>query len=358
MTYFGEGEDTMRELMVRLSKKESLAGLTGIWYREEDGLIIKNPPRNLNKDLDLFPFPAYELFPTELYLQYRDSNPFEYHRVLTMITSRGCPYDCNFCYHIFKHRSYRMRTVDNVMKEIEMVANLYNVEFIRFVDDNLTVNKGHLLDFCSKIKKFNIGWSCSGRVDTCDDERLSAMRDANCKSILLGIESASEKILKNMNKKITPQAAEKAILNVRRHNILARTPFIFGYPGEDHQSIRETLNFKKKLNLKVGDYFINPYPGTLLYKELLQMGKINNEEEFILKLDDAGKFTINLTKFSDEELFRLKYKAESSLMINNYLKDPRKLLYVLVNFKLKKILTLILNLFNSALDPSNRMKIS
>ena len=133
-----------------------------------------------------------------------------------------------------------MRGEDNVMREILLTRELYNVETFPFADENFIVNKQRLFKICDFLKKENIEWSCYGRVDIIDEERLEVMADSGCKWIGYGLESGSPKILKNMGKDATVEQAEKAIRLTRKHGIFASATFIFGYEGED-------INIKIKL---------------------------------------------------------------------------------------------------------------
>jgi radical SAM superfamily enzyme YgiQ (UPF0313 family) len=119
-----------------------------------------------------------------------------------------------------------------------------------------------------------------------------------------GIESGSQKILDAMNKKATVEQAKKAIANTRAAGIYPNTTFIFGYPGETLETIQETVNFKREMGLECGSFFATPYPGTPLYQQIRH--RIDDEEAFIECLGDATEFSINLTEFPDQEMFRLK----------------------------------------------------
>jgi radical SAM superfamily enzyme YgiQ (UPF0313 family) len=187
-----------------------------------------------------------------------------------------------------------------------MLMDLYHVDFVGFVDDNMMASKKRILAFCElmKEKKFPLSWGCHGRVTSAEPEVLDRMARAGCVWIGYGIESGSQKMLNAMNKKTTVARAKKAIGDTRKAGIYANTTFIFGYPGETINTIQETIDFKKELGIACGSFFATPYPGAPLYEDIRE--KIEDEEAYVRSLGNATEFTINLTEFDDQTLFRLK----------------------------------------------------
>lgn len=313
----GEGEITMKEIVSALKNNNSLETVKGIAYKKENNQIKINPARPLIKDLDNLPFPAYDLFPIDIYLH----NVLHAHLIgkkteMSIITARGCPYNCNYCYNIFG-RGVRTRSVDNVIEEIRYLMEKYKVESIILADDTFTINKKRVMEFCSKmlLEKINIPWSCYARVNLVDREMLKEMKQAGCYQVGYGIESGSQQILDNMNKKVTVEQAKKAIKLTRSTGLACSTTFMFGYPGESLETIKETVYFCKQLFIFPSFFFTTPYPGTKLYKGVKDriIKKYGDEEKFIEVLGDVSEFTINLTDFSDEELLKLKEKSERLL---------------------------------------------
>jgi anaerobic magnesium-protoporphyrin IX monomethyl ester cyclase len=268
------------------------------------------------KDLDALPFPAWDLLPMEIYL----NNPIwgddsgnssqlpgvKVKRSMNVITSRGCPYSCNYCYHLFGRGQYRQRSVDSVIAEVDSLIYRYNVDFIGFVDDNMMTSKGWMKHFCRKIAHKGIAWGCHGRTNNADPEILGEMYQAGCRWVGYGIESGSPKILKAMNKKATVEQARQAILNTRAVGIFPNTTFIFGYPGEDGETVQETLDFKRELGIKCPSFYATPYPGTPLFEQIRHL----IPDDFVTRLGNATEYTINLTDWSDAELFRQKAKYD------------------------------------------------
>lgn len=322
VTVCGEGEKTMFELCQTFKTGGDLGAISGIWYRE-NGACVRTPPRKNTAHLDEIPFPAWELLPMEVYLKNpiwgdvaENSSGFRTDvsvtRSMNIISSRGCPFGCRYCYHLFGRSNYRFRSARNVIAEIEVLVDRYGVDFIGFVDDNMMASEKRLLEFCDLMakKKFPVTWGCHGRVTSAKPDVLKRMAETGCVWIGYGIESGSQKILDLMNKKATVAQARQAILDTRKAGIFDNTTFIYGYPGETRKTIQETVAFKRDLDIHSGSFFATPYPGTPLYEQIRH--DIADEEAFISLLGNATEFAINLTNFSLTELFALKEKMDNN----------------------------------------------
>ena len=190
-------------------------------------------------------------------------------------------------------------------------------------DDLFFVKRTRVREFCDKIhkRKIKITWRGSGRANLIDRELVRVVKEAGCINIAFGIESGSPRILKRIKKHITPDQVVNATRIISEEGLAPGGSFIFGLPGENHESIRESIDINKELNKyrrRTGLFFFaTPYPGTELYDEVKSMGRISNEVEYFHRLSEAGdaiKFVINCTnEFSDEELIRLKADAEKEV---------------------------------------------
>ena len=306
----------MLELCRAVDGGDDLRRVPGIRFRE-DRRIITNARRRNVADLDRIPFPAWDLLPMEIYLQNPiwgdvagNSSGFrkevQVTRSMNIISSRGCPFSCNYCYHLFGRSSYRFRSAANVVEEVEALVDRYGADFIGFVDDNMMASETRLLEFCDLMekKKFPLAWGCHGRVTSAKPEILQRMSETGCVWIGYGIESGSQEILNAMNKKARVGQAQEAIRNTRKAGIFPNTTFIFGYPGESLETIQETVAFKREMDIDCGSFFATPYPGTPLYNQVRT--RIGDEEAFVKRLGNATEFTINLTEFVDSKFFDLK----------------------------------------------------
>lgn len=233
---------------------------------------------------------------------------------INMITSRGCPYSCNFCYDLFG-KKYRQRSVSNIMQEIQLIKSKWDIDFIGFLDDNMFVNKNWVLEFCDSISKFNILWGCHARVNEIDNKILKSAYKSGCRWIGYGIESGSQSILNNMNKNIRIKQNAEAIELTRKNNIYPNTSFIYGYPGENKETIEETISFCKNLNIKPNFFYATPYPLTTLfntYKHKI-IAMFGGFENFVKTLGEAKDYSINLTSMTDNKYFKLKNYLEKSI---------------------------------------------
>ncbi|MBN1102079.1 MAG: B12-binding domain-containing radical SAM protein [Deltaproteobacteria bacterium] len=334
MAVIGEGEETILELCRAIQRDGDLGDVAGIRFRK-NGRVETTRKRDPIPDLDAVPFPAWDLLPMEIYL----GNPIwgdvagnssgfkrgvKVTRSMNVISSRGCPFSCNYCYHLFGRSNYRFRSAENVADEVETLVDRYGVDFIGFVDDNMTASDKRLLQFCDLVerRRLPISWGCHGRVTSARPEILQRMAEVGCVWIGYGIESGSQEILDAMNKKARVAQAKEAIRNTRKAGIYPNTTFIFGYPGETRETIQETVDFKKETGIECGSFFATPYPETPLYHQIRDL--IRDEESFLSSLGNATEFTINLTGFEDEEMFRLKRMMDENLdVVDRIEHEPR-----------------------------------
>ena len=265
----GEGEQTMMEVVTEFENKGSFSLIKGIAYKDnQSGQIKKTSSRDLIEDLDLLPPPSRDLFENNAYKKYYFAK-FGY-KTTAIMTSRGCPFECDFCSRPVFGREFRARNASKVADEVEEVIKLgYNR--IWFADDCFTLNRQRLIEICDEVIKrdLKIGWECLSRVDTLDLETAEKMKQAGCIRMFFGIESGNDSILKIMKKQITTKQASAAVQVCKTKGIKTGAFFIVGYPGENDKTILDTIKFASSLSL---DYlsFTLPYPipGTPLYQRL------------------------------------------------------------------------------------------
>ncbi len=277
----GEGEFPALEMVERLQEGKGLDGIRGIAYRQGDG-IIKNPPRPLITDLDSLPFPARELLDNSLYiapLSLEGRKPFA-----SVLATRGCPFNCHFC-SLTKMWTgkQRRRSVGNVLDEIEGLYKKHKIKTVSFVDDLFILNKKWVLELCRGMyeRKLNrkIIWDCQARVDLITEDLVREMKKAGCKCIDFGIEFGNQRMLDFVRKGFKLEDVYRAVSMVKKTGISVKGSFIMGYPTETKDTLQDTVNFAKKLNL---DYpivsFAAPYPGTDLYNYCLEHNMLQDLE--------------------------------------------------------------------------------
>lgn len=274
----GEGEETLLKLVREVEKNANLSRVSGIAYREKDEMKL-TPARGFIQNLDSIPFPARELFDNQAYKNYY-SKKFGY-TVTSMITSRGCPFNCDFCSQPIFGNQLRSRSAANIVEEIETVLTL-GYERIWFADDCFTLNRKRLIDICNEIiqRRIKIDWECLSRVDTIDREMTEKMKQAGCVRVFFGMESGNDSVLALMKKRATTKQAKEAVHAAKQSGVQVGAFFIVGYPGETDETVLDTVRFASSLPL---DYlsFTLPYPipGTSLYDRVKNKMILNDWEE-------------------------------------------------------------------------------
>ena len=267
----GEGEETIVELVDCVARGAGFSEVKGIVFKD-GGRVARTEARGFIEDLDGLAFPSRELFDNEAYKRYY-LDRFGY-STSAMISSRGCPFSCDFCSRPIFGTEIRNRSVNNIVDEVEEIADL-GYERVWFADDCFTLNRKHLLAVCKEMvrRKVDVGWECLSRVDTMDTEVAEGMKRAGCLRVFFGIESGNDSVLGLMNKHISTKQAKNGVYAAKAAGLKTGAFFIVGYPGESDKTVLDTVRFASSLPL---DYlsFTLPYPipGTPLYERVKDKG--------------------------------------------------------------------------------------
>lgn len=273
----GEAEWTILELFNKLKDGLPWESVKGITFRRDDA-ICRTPPREPG-DLEELPVLDYGLIPADMYKE----------DIITMTTSRGCAYQCNFCVEQkFWGNRVRLIPVDKMMAEIHRIRKIAHKPVFSIEDSIFTLNKQHLFEFCSRLKEMKdkdfLICHIMSRVDTVNEESFKAIKEAGIFRVCFGVESFSPKVLKTMNKKITQEQILKACEMARAQGIFVVTLWIFGHPGDDVEQTEITINaidemYKKDLHQLASLSMFIPYPGTPVFENPEQFGlKIHKVE--------------------------------------------------------------------------------
>lgn len=260
---FGEGEHTMFELHLALKDNRSLKNIKGLAFRK-GGHILMNSPRPPIEDLDSQPMPAFEHFPLD---RYRAFYTFRRRlRALTISTSRGCPYNCYFCFKTMGG-VIRTRTPESVLREIERDIGIHKARQLTFTDEIFTAFPERVHSICRDIIQRGyhrqMEWICESRVDHVDYNTLELMGKANCAVISFGVESGNQEILNKCFKGIRLEQATDAVSWARKAGLRTHTSFIIGHPTETLRTIKDTMQFSIRINPDYCSYAIlTPLPGT------------------------------------------------------------------------------------------------
>ncbi|MFX0105308.1 MAG: B12-binding domain-containing radical SAM protein [Candidatus Hodarchaeota archaeon] len=275
----GEGEITFAELIERFELNRDLKQVDGLTY-QVNGKIIENKNRQFIKNLDSLPFPDRKMIP-KIYKNRIGGIDVSKRKFTTMVSSRGCPFSCNFCAcTAFSQGIWRTRSVHNILEEICELADQGYREIL-FIDDNFTLNSKRIFELCNKIKKekLDIAFICDGRVNNSSLSLLRTMKKANFEILMYGIESSSQRMLDYYNKRITPQMSEIAIKNAREAGFkFLIGSFMIGGLDETYEEAINTLKFISKLDIDFPHIiFTRALPGTHLFNELIRKNIIDEE---------------------------------------------------------------------------------
>jgi anaerobic magnesium-protoporphyrin IX monomethyl ester cyclase len=265
----GEGEIAMEELIRTLDKRQKPDNIPGVYF-----LGCQNfSKRSLIDNLDELPFPDWEQLDPRTYQKAPHGAVIKNFPVAPVVTTRGCPYICTFCASPrFWGQRLRFRSPENVVEEIKYLVNDFGVKEIHFEDDNLTLNREHIVKICELIIKNNlkISWATPNgvRADKVDEELLKLMKKAGCYYIVFGVESGNQDILNNIKKKETLADIEKAVILAHKLKFMTQGFFILGLPGETEATIRNTIKFAKSIPLDRAQFLIlDLLPGSALWEE-------------------------------------------------------------------------------------------
>jgi radical SAM superfamily enzyme YgiQ (UPF0313 family) len=271
---YGEAEYSLLEFADKLASKESINEIYGIIYR--DGDIINFKKREFIKDLDALPLPARDLVPMELYQP--SAAAYKQLPATTLITSRGCPYQCVFCHKPIFGNQFRPHSAEYVTNEMEVLHREFGVNDFRIYDDTFTLNRDRVIEICNILikKNMDINWNCATRVDHVDYELLKIMKQAGCYNVSFGVESGTERVLKLIKKGVNKDQIKNAFKWTRKLEIESVAFFIIGLPTQTKEEVLETIKFAKELNPSFVQFtLVSPHPDTELYELCKKHGKTN-----------------------------------------------------------------------------------
>ncbi len=328
----GEYDYTIRDLALCLERGQDLREVDGLVFREGDD-IIRNKPRALIENVDELPLVS------EVYKRHLNIRDYYFaaanYPMVMLITGRGCPYRCFFCVYpqTFHSRKYRPRSAVSVADEFQwVVENLPEVREIGIEDDTFTVDQERTKEICRLIRErgIKIKWYCNVRVNL-ELETMRWMRNAGCRLVTVGFESADQESLNQMQKGITVEQIRQFVQDTRKAGLLVHGCFIIGNPGETVATMEKSLQMAKELNCDTMQFFpLLVYPGTEAYR----WAKENNyltSESFADWADEVGMYrsVLNIPGLSAKEVeaFCLRANREYYLRPRYMLMKLKQLLF-------------------------------
>ncbi len=271
----GEGEVTMAELADGREPKT----IDGLAWRNGKKVTV-NPPRVHIADLDSLPFPAYGKlagFPRGYNLPL-----FSYVRApgATMITSRGCPYQCSYCDRSVFKRGFRYNSAGYIYEHMKHLRTGFGVRHVNIYDDLFTMNRERIEELCRLLvtKPLGMNFNCAVRVGHADDALLALLKKAGCLMVSLGIESADPEMLKRHKAGVKLDAVRDTVARIRKQGLRAKGLFMMGLPGETEESIRATSDFVISLGLDdMNMAKFTPFPGAPIWAGIEKEGTLEND---------------------------------------------------------------------------------
>ena len=276
----GEGEETTLDLCRALERKREVNGIShvsGISYRK-GGRVVSNPPRSPIFNLDGLPFPAFHLVPFEKYnfrIDVPGRGPLP---AVNIMTSRGCPFNCNFCATpVNWGRAVRTRSPGNVIREIESHIKAYGIQAVHFYDDTFNLSHRRMEEISDLIleRKLPISWQCEIRIDLMTKAQLAKMKEAGLFYVSFGVEAGSERVRNAVvNKKVRLKDFENVVSWCRELEILPNAFFIFSHPTETWEEAQETIRLIERYQAEVeaSVAILHVYPGTPLERTAREIG--------------------------------------------------------------------------------------
>lgn len=304
----GEGEETVVELLSALAGHRSLSEVNGLIYRDESGLHLTAPRKEI-MNLDDLPFPDYEGFNYAAYLEQNPdlSDVGKKYSQVSVIGGRSCKYNCTFCFHPSGTR-YRQRSLDSIFAEIDYLVAHYPISYIALREELFATDNKRVADFCRRIESYDVDWSIQLRIDSVNHELVDILKGTRCRYVFVGVESADDKVLRSMRKGITRAQIESALDMLHQAGLNSRSGVIFGDEAETFETAQNTIRWFLENNSRYRLFvdMIISFPGSTLYRHACERGVIPDPVQFL----KDGCPIVNVSAMSDQEFGQLVKQVE------------------------------------------------
>ncbi len=329
IAFIGEGNESILEFLKVYDQPNQWGNIKGIAFKETNGYIA-NTGMRVSREFwgNIVPYYKY------IDINYYNSFTPQADKFYPVLAEIGCPYRCEFCFNSSGVFGHKIRSPKSVVEEIIEAKKRYDFKYVNIMGENLLSKPTWINEFCELLdeNKLTIQWGASGHANTINKGILKLIKSHGCSYVGIGFENYSQKILDNMNKKVKVEKYKEIIKLFRRYDFKISGTCIFGYFGEDYSTVEENIQFMKK-NYSPHEFFwIQPYPLTEFWNKCKEKKIFTNDEEMIEKLGEADDFVINVTEFTDVELFGMKEKIDKAVKdLSNHRKLSNIVLYVKSN---------------------------
>lgn len=316
----GESETVLPKVLKSIEVGRPYEGTSGFVHRDSDGRIVKQPKGPVPTDLDVLPWPAYHLFDID-YISKRSYNG-RGDRSIHILTSRGCPFRCDFCINSVLNskelltqihgevqyeapKTQRFRDTRKLVEEIQFLRSEYGITDFHFADEEFITHRRRLEEVCAAVEPLGITWSTSGRADWANDERLARMKRAGCQYVLFGVETGSQTMLDLMQKHAKKTSVTAGLNAARNVGLSFIANFMIGHPGETETTVKETVDFCKEHGLICLPSFVTLFPNSRMFHDFAMT--IRNWDDYfdgLSKVDYSTRLFKNLTDLPD---WKVKY---------------------------------------------------
>ena len=316
----GEAENSLLNLLNALTAGQSAEGIPSVAFRDGEDIHVSKD-REPVPDITKIPWPAYHLYPLEKYIHYQNTGYHKGRKYFVLLTSRGCPYKCNFCYRM--EEGHRHRPFEDVLGEIHFLCDRYGVTDFGLLDELFMTHHKHVEQFCEKLISAmdsglipRITWSTTGRFNIVNKQIAQMLAQAGCREVLFGLESGDTEALAIMNKKTTSEMICEGVRVTKEAGMSVSLPCMFGNIGETRTSIQKTVDLL--LKLKPDEHRtlrpVTPYPGSPLYEYAMEKELLKDHEDFFQRSKNPDQLTVNFTKMSNSDFYSALYDANDQLI--------------------------------------------
>lgn len=320
----GEAEVTIVELLETIIHRGNLQDVKGIVYKDDKGQILRTERRKPVPKIDTIPFPAWELFPMDIYttnmqyhLQKDDEKSFQ------IVTGRGCVNSCTFCFRMEK--GVRFRSIDNVMQEMKHLYDEYDVTYFAIQDEIFIASVKRLRQFVEGLKKYKLfgkiryNINAGIRANIATDELAQLLVDSGCCYVNVGFESVTQECLDEFKKNTTVTDNYKTASLMQRYKVPMGINFIWGIMSDNASTLQQSVEFIK--NFQAYNELrtirpITPFPGCELYNYAISKGLLKGPEDFFDKFTNSDLLTVNFTGLPDDEFYQLLFSANRDLILD------------------------------------------